>query len=275
MNNSRIKMILGNWKSNGTLDEVITFIAALENQVSSIDTDNEIGVCFPNVYLDLAVQLQDNVFVGAQNVSQYGNGAYTGEVTAAMLADIGCTFALVGHSERRHLFGETDEVVATKFANALADRIIPVLCVGETLEERKANKTFDVIQRQLLAVLNKVGPQGINAGVIAYEPVWAIGTGVTASPEQAQEVHSFIRNYMIQEDPETDVYILYGGSVKADNATELFKMPDIDGALVGGASMNVDSFMDIYKAACLHTTTFASSYTGNLKLTGAFYDETI
>ncbi len=187
-----------------------------------------------------------NVYWGAQNMSDKPSGAYTGEVSAQMLKDFGCKYVLVGHSERRILFGETDDLLAAKFAAALNAELTPIFCVGETLAEREKNLTQKVVARQINAILNN-GIAGLKKAVIAYEPVWAIGTGVTASPEQAQEVHQAIRAQIAEHDADIaqQLQILYGGSVKPDNAQTLFAMPDIDGGLIGGASLKADDFLEI------------------------------
>jgi triosephosphate isomerase len=191
------------------------------------------------------------VALGAQSVCAEAQGAFTGEVSAAMLKDVGCRYVLVGHSERRQLYGESDELVARKFVAAQSQGLVPVLCVGETLEEREAGQTLAVISRQMDAVLTVSGVAALGQAVVAYEPVWAIGTGRTATPEQAQEVHATIRSKIAGVDATIGglVRILYGGSVKASNARELFAMPDIDGGLVGGASLKADEFARICAGA--------------------------
>lgn len=213
-------------------------------------------VCPPFVYLqDVGRQLRDSaVQLGAQTVSAEPQGAFTGEVSAAMLKDVGCAFTLVGHSERRMLYREADQQIARKFAAAQSKGLIPILCVGEQLAEREANHTQDVIARQLDAVLELCGVQSLAQAVVAYEPVWAIGTGRTATPEQAQEVHAFIRGRIAARDVRiaTETRILYGGSCKAVNAAELFAMPDVDGGLIGGASLKAEEFVAILGAARPH-----------------------
>ena len=188
---------------------------------------------------------------GAQNLSEKASGAFTGEVSAAMLKDFGCQYVLVGHSERRALYGESDALVAEKFAAALAAGLRPVLCVGETLAERESGKTAEVVAKQMAAVLDRVGVAALANAVVAYEPVWAIGTGKTATSEQAQEVHAAIRAQVAALDTKVaeGVQILYGGSVKPSNAEELFGMPDIDGGLIGGASLVAADFLAICRAA--------------------------
>jgi triosephosphate isomerase len=217
------------------------------------DRAAEVLVCPPFVYLwETGRLLKDSdVQLGCQSISAEAQGAFTGEVSAAMVRDVGCRYAIVGHSERRHLFGESDALVARKFVAAQAHQLVPVFCVGETLDERESSRTNDVVARQIDAVLSVTGVRAFARAIIAYEPVWAIGTGRNASPEQAQEVHSMIRTKLAALDgmiAET-VRILYGGSVKASNARELFSMPDIDGGLVGGASLKADEFAQICAAA--------------------------
>jgi triosephosphate isomerase len=187
---------------------------------------------------------------GAQNIADQESGAYTGEVSASMLKEINCTYALVGHSERRSYYGDTNETVAARFSQALSQGICPILCVGETLEQREQDKTFQVIDEQLDAVIDLVGIESFAKAVIAYEPVWAIGTGKTASDEQAQEVHQYIRQQIAKRDQSIadNMQILYGGSVKPGNAKALFAMADIDGGLIGGASLDAESFLGIYNS---------------------------
>ena len=217
-------------------------------------SDNvELLICPPFPYLDrmAAKTAGTSLKLGAQNVSQFAGGAYTGEVAPEMLKDIGCEFVIVGHSERRAMYGESSQVVAQKFAAALETGLKPILCVGETLEEREAERTEAVIGEQLSAVLEAVGIQAFAGAVVAYEPVWAIGTGKTASPEQAQSVHAFIRGMLAAHDAKIAerVQILYGGSVNGGNAAGLFGMPDIDGGLIGGASLKSEDFLAIAAAA--------------------------
>lgn len=224
----------------------------------------DIVVCPPAAYLSKAVAASDSlpIEIGAQNVSQHSEGAYTGEVSLAMLTELGCKYVLIGHSERRELYGETDQDVAEKFAacsksdahegyQGYEGNIVPILCVGESLAERQAGDTQKVVGKQLDAVIEKVGIEKFSDAIIAYEPVWAIGTGETASPEQAQEVHAFIRDKIAKMSAEVGakIRILYGGSVKPGNAQSLFAQTDIDGGLVGGASLDADSFAGICEAA--------------------------
>lgn len=211
------------------------------------------AICVPFPYLSQSQSELAGTSIGwgAQNMSEHTKGAYTGEVSASMLLDFGCRYVLLGHSERRAYYGETDQIVAAKFVAAITAGLIPILCLGETLSEREAGVTESIIARQLDAVLSVAGMAGIARAVIAYEPVWAIGTGRTASPEQAQAVHAFIRQKLAMQDAEiaSQLLILYGGSVKAANAAELFSQTDIDGGLIGGASLIADEFVAICKAA--------------------------
>jgi triosephosphate isomerase len=250
----RRPMVAGNWKMNGTQSSSSALLSELELRIKpqwAIDC----AVFPPFVYLPLAVRdlTGGSIAVGGQDVCAETAGAYTGEVSAAMLRDVGCKLALVGHSERRHWYHEEDALVARKFAAAAAAGLVPVLCVGETLEEREADKTELVIARQLDAVLGLNGVERFADAVVAYEPVWAIGTGRTASPEQAQAVHAFIRGRIEAQNANIArrLRILYGGSVKAGNAAELFAMPDVDGGLVGGASLSADEFYEICAAAAV------------------------
>ncbi len=246
----RRSLVVGNWKMNGTLTTAKSLAEAI---VSGIENTNaDIAVCPPFVYLrDIDQILQgSHLKFGAQNVADQESGAYTGEISASMLKDINCTYAIVGHSERRSYYGDTNESVAERFSQALSQNIIPILCVGETLEQREQGKTFQVVDEQLDAVINLAGIDSFENAVIAYEPVWAIGTGKTASDEQAQEVHQYIRQQIAKRDQgiADKIQILYGGSVKADNAKGLFAMADIDGGLIGGASLDAESFLKIYNS---------------------------
>ncbi|GAA6134053.1 triose-phosphate isomerase [Oceaniserpentilla sp. 4NH20-0058] len=248
----RRKIVAGNWKMHGTLAENEARLSQLVLELKSRDAC-DVAV-FPSApYLFQCQNLLANSIVmwGAQNVSQHPSGAYTGEISTAMLADFGCQYALIGHSERRELFHETDQDTAQKFAVVLEAGLKPMLCVGETLDQRESGDTMVVINRQIDAVLASVGIAGFTNAVIAYEPVWAIGTGKTATPEQAQEVHGAIRQQLAQHDAviAESLQILYGGSVKPDNAEAIFAQPDVDGALVGGASLNPTDFIKICNAA--------------------------
>lgn len=208
---------------------------------------------FPYLAQVQNLAMETSLAWGAQNLSEHAQGAFTGEVSASMLSDLGCRYVLVGHSERRALYAETDEIVAQKFVAAQKAGLSPVLCIGETLAERDSGATLTVVRRQLNAVLSLAGIGAFNNAVVAYEPVWAIGTGRTASPEQAQAVHADIRATLAAQNSALaeGVRILYGGSVKADNAESLFAMPDIDGGLVGGASLKSQEFLAICRSACL------------------------
>jgi triosephosphate isomerase len=245
----RSSLIAGNWKMNGSLQSV----AELVDGIKAGDAGKaELAVFPPAVYLmKIGGMLADsNCALGAQNVCDQETGAYTGEVAAAMLKECGCRYALVGHSERRSLYLETDQLVAARFAMAVASGLIPILCVGETLDEREQGKTEAVVARQIDAVIDLSGIGGIAQAVIAYEPVWAIGTGKVATPGQAQEVHAFIRGKLAQLDTgiAEQVKILYGGSMNPSNAAELLSQDDIDGGLIGGASLKADDFLAIAQA---------------------------
>lgn len=248
----RQPLVAGNWKMHGSRAENSALVRSLLDQIQP-GSGTEVLLCPPFVYLaDVARLLMDSeVALGGQSVCDEPQGAFTGEVSAAMLKDVGCRYVLVGHSERRQLYGEGDALVARKFVAAQSQGLLPVLCVGETLEEREGGRTAEVVARQLDAVLAVSGVAALASAVIAYEPVWAIGTGRTASPEQAQDVHAMIRGKVAALDATIggSVRILYGGSVKASNARELLAMPDIDGGLVGGASLKADEFAQICAAA--------------------------
>jgi triosephosphate isomerase len=248
----RQPLVAGNWKMHGSRAENAQLVSGLLDLLQP-GKRAEIMVCPPFPYLmETARLLKDSgVALGGQSVCAEAQGAFTGEVSAAMLKDAGCQYVLVGHSERRQLYGENDSLVARKFVAAQSQGLVPVLCVGETLEEREGDQTTAVVSRQIEAVLAVSGIQSLARAVIAYEPVWAIGTGRTASPEQAQAVHAMIRAKLAERDATIggSVRILYGGSVKASNAQELFAMPDIDGGLVGGASLKADEFARICAGA--------------------------
>lgn len=240
-------LIMGNWKMNGSRADGVQLAKALAEGLGNVS--QQVAVCVPFVYISDIKQAVagSSIAVGAQNVADQASGAYTGETSASMLADCGVQYALVGHSERRSYYGDSDASVAARYIQAQKQNVTPVLCVGETLEERESNKTFQVIDQQLDAVINAAGIESFAKAVIAYEPVWAIGTGKTASDEQAQEVHQYIRQRIAKLNPAIaeNLQILYGGSVKADNAKGLFAQPDIDGGLVGGASLDAKGFLQI------------------------------
>ncbi len=247
----RKPLIAGNWKMNGTRTDAGALARAI--QEGGAVAGVEVAVLPPFVHLpDVAAVLEGGeVRYGAQNVADQASGAYTGEVSAAMLAELGCRYALVGHSERRTHYGESDELVAKRFAAARAGGLVPILCVGETLAEREADETEAVIARQLATVADTVGGDAFADAVVAYEPVWAIGTGRTATPEQAQAVHAFVREQVAQLDASHGerLRILYGGSMKPANAAALVAMEDVDGGLIGGASLVPDDFLSICRAA--------------------------
>lgn len=248
----RSRMVAGNWKMHGSLAANRRLLEALKSGVRAAPGVQH-AVCVPYPYLAQveAALTGSDVAWGAQNLSEWPQGAYTGEVSGAMLRDFGCRHVLVGHSERRALYGEGDKQVAAKFQAAQGTGLIPILCVGETLQERESAVTEIVVGRQLAAVLDSSGVGAMVNAVIAYEPVWAIGTGRTATPQQAQAVHAFIRGVVARHDAKlaANLTILYGGSVKAANAKELFAMPDIDGGLIGGASLVAEEFISICAAA--------------------------
>jgi triosephosphate isomerase len=249
----RRKLVAGNWKMNGSTGSIRELLQGILGGAADVAAV-ELAVFPPFVYLDAVARQLTGAAIGwgAQNLSEHASGAHTGEVAGPMLKDFGCTYVIVGHSERRTLYGESDQVVARKYAAARKFGLKPILCVGETLEERERGVTEAVVERQLKAVLDLEGIASFADAVIAYEPVWAIGTGRNATPEQAQEVHAFIRAKLAALDPAlaSQVRILYGGSVKGSNAGELLAMPDIDGGLVGGASLDPKDFLAIAKAGC-------------------------
>ncbi|MEO7743864.1 MAG: triose-phosphate isomerase [Usitatibacter sp.] len=248
----RSKAVVGNWKLNGSLSANEVLLGALLREIPR-EGPVACAVCVPGPYLAQArAALQGSgVAWGAQDVSRFDNGAYTGEVSGAMLADLGCRYAIVGHSERRTIFGETDAMAAEKFAAARRAKLTPIFCVGETLEEREQSRTEAVLARQVDALLEHCGAKELDGTIVAYEPVWAIGTGRTASSAQADEAQAFIRGRIAAKDAgiAARLSILYGGSVKAANAAELFGMPNVDGGLVGGASLVAEEFVAIWRAA--------------------------
>ncbi len=244
----RRRLVIGNWKMNGSAEFTRDLLAGLAKDWVGVHKA-EMVVCPPYLYLPQTSQILENTNIswGAQDLSIQKSGAYTGEISADMLADFGCKYVIVGHSERREYHGETSAQVAKKFKAAIDGGMIPVLCVGESLEERESDKTYEIIGSQLREVVDYCGLDLMVKGVIAYEPVWAIGTGKSATPELAQDVHSYIREVL---GPEGDsIRILYGGSVKPETAEGLFGQKDIDGALVGGASLKAQDFVGICRAA--------------------------
>ena len=246
----RRSLVIGNWKMNGTLASAQLLAKGIIAGLGSADAD--IAVCVPYVYLPAINELVKDTALGlgSQNIADKASGAYTGEISASMLKEFNTQYALVGHSERRSYYGDTNASVAARYVQAQEQGIIPVLCVGETLEQREQDQTFSVINEQLDAVINLAGIASLSKAVIAYEPVWAIGTGKTATDEQAQEVHQYIRQYIAAKDQAIadKVQILYGGSAKPDNAKGLFAQPDIDGGLIGGASLEAESFLKIFQS---------------------------
>jgi triosephosphate isomerase len=248
----RRPIVAGNWKMHGSRAENARLIEELLAGAPAQPKATCV-VCPPFVYLQEAARLlrDSAISLGAQDVCADAHGAFTGEVSAAMLKDVGCQYVIVGHSERRLLYRESDQLIARKFGTALAKGLIPILCVGEQLADREAGRMREVVSRQLDVVLELSGAGALEQAVVAYEPVWAIGTGRNASPEQAEEAHAFIRARIGARDARiaTATRILYGGSVKAGNAAELFAMPDVDGGLIGGASLKADEFLTILAAA--------------------------
>lgn len=247
----RKKIVAGNWKMNKNFqdaeDLIFEIVDALTEKGSG---DTEVIVCPPAVYLEMSsdIAAENGFMVGAQNLSQWESGAYTGEISAAMLHSMGITHCILGHSERRTYFGENDKVIATKIDLALKNTITPIYCCGEVLAERQSEKHFDVVRSQVSEALFHLGKEAVSQIIVAYEPVWAIGTGVTASSDQAQEMHAFIRSLLTEKygnDVSAEISILYGGSCNAKNAVELFANPDVDGGLIGGAALKADDFVTI------------------------------
>lgn len=248
----RRRLIMGNWKMNGSLSANETLLTDLSEQIAGLN-GVDVAVCPAFIHLAQSVELTTGTLirVGAQNLSHHDKGAYTGEVSGEMIHNIGCTYVLTGHSERRALYGETNELVADKTLKALELGLIPVLCIGETLEERQSGQMNSVLEAQINAVIDRCGANSFSQIVVAYEPVWAIGTGETATPEQAQDAHAFVRGLIAAHNPEIAerMTILYGGSMNDKNAADLLAMADVDGGLVGGASLKADSFATIIRAA--------------------------
>jgi triosephosphate isomerase len=248
----RSKVVVGNWKLNGSLAGNEALLEALLREIPK-DGSAACAVCVPYPYLAQARELLRGSPIGwgSQDCSRYDQGAYTGEVSGKMIAELGSKYAIVGHSERRTLFGDTDAIVVEKFAAAKRAGLTPVFCVGETLQEREQGTTEAVLARQMDALLEKSGAAGLNGAIVAYEPVWAIGTGKTATSQQAEDAHAFIRRRIAAKEANVAARlpILYGGSCKAANAADLFAMPDVDGGLVGGASLVAEEFLAIWRAA--------------------------
>lgn len=254
----RKPLIAGNWKMHGRASQARALIEGIRTGIKAYP-DIDVLILPPFAYLAQAKEFiqGSSILLGAQNLYVGADGAFTGEVSGAMLADVGCQYVLIGHSERRTIFKENLALIADKFKAAIESGLTPILCVGETKEERQADKTESVIRQQLASVVEFAGMASFKQAVIAYEPVWAIGTGLTATPEQAQDVHLYIRKLIAQNnvDIAKTIRILYGGSVKPDNAASLFAMPDIDGGLIGGASLEAKSFLAIVEAASLPPST--------------------
>ena len=249
----RKPFVAGNWKMHGSKASILSLVTGLNSQADQLG-NVDVAICPPAIYIDYTNRslAENSISVGAQNIAEEPvQGAFTGEISVEMLKDFNCRYVILGHSERRAIYGETDSEIAQKVKVALKAGVTPILCVGETLEERESGVMEQVIAKQLDVVLDEVGIESFDNIVIAYEPVWAIGTGVTASPAQAQEVHAFIRGKLAELNSAVAqrVIIQYGGSVKPDNAKELFGQADIDGGLIGGASLNADDFIAICKAA--------------------------
>lgn len=246
MNPTRKPLIAANWKMFKTIPEAVEFTTRLQEETGACD-DREVVIAPPFTALQAVrgVLSQKGYYLSSQNCHSEEKGAFTGEVSPVMLRDLGCDYVILGHSERRHIFGETDEMIRKKTAAVLKDGMVPIVCVGEVLDQRERGRTFDVVGSQVESALQGLNPDQAEQIVIAYEPVWAIGTGKTASPQQAQEVHAFIRGRLesiFKKEVANKIRILYGGSVKPDNVDSLMAEPDIDGALVGGASLEVGSF---------------------------------
>lgn len=247
----RKKIVAGNWKMNKSFQEADDLLFEITDELKDKGRgETEVIVCPPFPYLEMACDIAaDSEFlVGAQNLSQWENGAYTGEISASMLHSMGVTYCILGHSERRSYFGETDAVIAAKIDLALKYNIIPIYCCGEVLAERESGSHFEVVRKQVSEALFHLGKEAMQQVVIAYEPVWAIGTGKTATPEQAQEMHAFIRGLIAEkfgQELADETTILYGGSCNAKNAAELFSKPDVDGGLIGGASLKAGDFITI------------------------------
>ncbi|MDP6651083.1 MAG: triose-phosphate isomerase [Gammaproteobacteria bacterium] len=249
----RRKLVVGNWKMHGSLAQSTALLQEVVAATTEFSDELEISICPSYIHLGLAKELLQNtpLLLGAQDLNSEPEGPQTGEVSASMLADFGASYVIVGHSERREIFQESDQLVAVKIAAAQATGLTPILCIGESLEQRQQGLTEEIVIAQLSAVIDQVGIQAFNRAVIAYEPIWAIGTGQTASPTQAQEVHWILRDHLAARDAAVAgaVRIIYGGSVKADNAKDLFLQVDIDGGLVGGASLKAEEFISICKSA--------------------------
>ncbi len=249
----RKKIIAGNWKMYKTMQEAEEMIAVLSEKINSAEINNSIYIAAPFLFIDSLIHKFGDTFIqfGAQNINENQEGAFTGEISGKMLQSIGCKFVLIGHSERRDIYKESNDIINKKIRSAIQNQLQPLFCCGERLEERNTGNHFETIKIQLEESLFSLSEEEINKVVIAYEPVWAIGTGLTASPEQAQEMHQFIRTTLrdkFGEHTSENCMILYGGSVKPSNANSLFSQEDIDGGLVGGASLSADDFFQIITA---------------------------
>lgn len=250
----RKNIVAGNWKMHMNLSETIQLISEIKKKVEDLNTNCGVIICPPFTSLDAAAAMikDSRIKLGAQNMHYENKGAFTGEVSADMLMSVGCEFVILGHSERRTIFKESDELINKKIHAAISAGLTPIFCIGETLDEREKGITFDVVKRQMNIGLENVSSENAERMIIAYEPVWAIGTGKTASPQQAEEVHAYLRNLLTEiydSNTANEITIQYGGSVKPDNANELFSQPNIDGGLIGGACLKADSFVDIISAA--------------------------
>ena len=246
----RRKIVAGNWKMNGSKALAQTLVSDVQSQTASLDNGVEVVIIPPAIYVgDVVANAGGSLSVGVQNVGQWSSGAYTGEISAEMAVDQGCQYALIGHSERRQLFGESDDVVAEKVGRVISAGLYAVLCVGETLEEREAGKAESLVASQVKAGLAGVAKDQWQRVIVAYEPVWAIGTGKTATAQDAQAMHASLRQVLSEMGaPANKISLLYGGSVKADNAAALFAEPDIDGGLIGGASLVAEDFVSICRS---------------------------
>ena len=249
---ARKLFVAGNWKMNTSAAYAVELAKGLAAEIGAVDAV-DLAVCPPSVYLSAVADALkgSNIAVGAQNMYCQDNGAFTGEISSAMVKDVGCKYVILGHSERRHVMGESDELINSKVLKALSDNLLPIFCIGELLEQREAGETDEVVHRQVTIGLEGVSRTDAQRITLAYEPVWAIGTGVTATPDQAQEVHAMLRELIgniYDAELAESMRIQYGGSVKASNAAQLLGRPDVDGALVGGASLKVEDFVGIVKA---------------------------
>lgn len=250
----RQKFVAGNWKMNNDLQSSVKLVSEIKNLLRTKKLNTKIIICPPFISLDTVKTLLKNseILLGAQNMYYEENGAFTGEVSPSMLKSVGCQYVIVGHSERRTIFSETNQMINKKIRAALINNLKPIFCVGEILSEREQNKTFSVIEKQIVEGLAELSENDLQNLIIAYEPVWAIGTGRNASPEQAQEVHEFIRRLianLYSKKCSENLIIQYGGSVKPENSKSLMNQPDIDGALVGGACLKAESFVEIIESA--------------------------